>query len=1042
MAYDPIFFVKMGPHMLKFVSFFVLSSVFGANLCANEHQDSKITQLQSQIVEANEALDHKEYQRAERLFKKILSAKPQTLLPQNEYFQILLSKAYTSAQLGHYKEVEALISQMDDMNLDETERFQRGLLDAKLKVAKDDFVTAMKTLVDLQSKRALSMWAHSERTFYLQVSQKVRAHYDLKLEDANRLFEKENYLGSRVLYQEIFQALKSHLYQSDDGELYRKTLLRIAQCGYKLGEYEKARELLKYAYTQERDYFDQGSLYLLILSCVEAQKPKEVTKYCREYLNQGPHNNPAELERVHVELGKSYIQSGEVEKGISYLQDKLSQFKNPENQILSRLAIADGLLHQKQPAQVKNYLHPSFFQAIAALPYKGRAAFLRGRAHYELKAYDLAIASLEEALEMDQRDQQAIHEYLGFAYYKSYPMSKSLDTLKKAQQYLLHALETNPALEECMVSLAHVCYLRKTQFKDSEAARALKAAMDHYPLKTYKNAFEVGLLFTQISESFEERESVFNKLSQLDGIGQLERERLAFFHGKSLYKEAIESQNVGLYSQVLFQLEETFCSLYTVEPGYLKSALQMMAVSAMNSQDPDLLDKIMSFFESFAQKYPEFSTIDGVNEELLYYHGLMGSTLLNLGSQKGYERGKSALTQLLNLEGVTYKDQVLYLLATLEYDAQEYDRARHRFLKVIETYPDSEWIPDAWFWAAFCIEHQKHDPQIAREYRRHVFEDYKTSLLAPEAYYRYYSERAYEKGEREALSHLEKMGDLFPNSPYQLTSFYFHGLHKMAMADYAASIGLFQTAETLYEDKVLSQASSSQEKALFEGLYHKSKYSRAEALLKLAEHEKGEVRQSMIGEAISAYQEAHKNILSTMKPEEFSYPELLEKIDLALAFAWIKTMNFELGEQKLHEMKNLYTRSKVKGSHSFQVFLELGRIAMAKQDFLGAIELFDQITQPQSEGDLEDYIEIHIQKSLCYKALGEFDNAIMVLSNLINEFSEEKHAVKAMFIRAELYELQGRREMAQKQLQVAAKKEGEWAKMSKDRLMALYEFGN
>ena len=48
--------------------------------------------------------------------------------------------------------------------------------------------------------------------------------------------------------------------------------------------------------------------------------------------------------------------------------------------------------------------------------------------------------------------------------------------------------------------------------------------------------------------------------------------------------------------------------------------------------------------------------------------------------------------------------------------------------------------------------------------------------------------------------------------------------------------------------------------------------------------------------------------------------------------------------------------------------------------------------------------------------------------------------IKAMFLRAEIYELQGRPELAIKQLEAAARKGGEWAQKAQEKLEQVYGY--
>ena len=63
-----------------------------------------------------------------------------------------------------------------------------------------------------------------------------------------------------------------------------------------------------------------------------------------------------------------------------------------------------------------------------------------------------------------------------------------------------------------------------------------------------------------------------------------------------------------------------------------------------------------------------------------------------------------------------------------------------------------------------------------------------------------------------------------------------------------------------------------------------------------------------------------------------------------------------------------------------------------------------------------------------------------ILSQVINEDAVSGLRLKAMYLRAEIYEEQGREELALKQLEALAKKGGEWSLKAKEKLEKDYRF--
>jgi len=85
-------------------------------------------------------------------------------------------------------------------------------------------------------------------------------------------------------------------------------------------------------------------------------------------------------------------------------------------------------------------------------------------------------------------------------------------------------------------------------------------------------------------------------------------------------------------------------------------------------------------------------------------------------------------------------------------------------------------------------------------------------------------------------------------------------------------------------------------------------------------------------------------------------------------------------------------------------------------------------------------LDLWIQQSLCYQSLNQLDHAMRILSQVINEDAISPLRIKAMYLRADIYELQGRPELAIKQLEAASRKGGEWSQKAKEKLEKNYGF--
>ena len=104
------------------------------------------------------------------------------------------------------------------------------------------------------------------------------------------------------------------------------------------------------------------------------------------------------------------------------------------------------------------------------------------------------------------------------------------------------------------------------------------------------------------------------------------------------------------------------------------------------------------------------------------------------------------------------------------------------------------------------------------------------------------------------------------------------------------------------------------------------------------------------------------------------------------------------------------------------------------------MELFAQAEKTVLNAKSELLLDISIEKSNYYVKKGELDKAMMLLSQVINRDSASQLRLKAMLLRAEIYELQKRRDLAIKQLEACQKKGGEWGQEAKRKLKEMYGY--
>ena len=86
----------------------------------------------------------------------------------------------------------------------------------------------------------------------------------------------------------------------------------------------------------------------------------------------------------------------------------------------------------------------------------------------------------------------------------------------------------------------------------------------------------------------------------------------------------------------------------------------------------------------------------------------------------------------------------------------------------------------------------------------------------------------------------------------------------------------------------------------------------------------------------------------------------------------------------------------------------------------------------------EQRLDLLMMQADCLREMQQFDKAMLTLSTVINDDSISPLRLKAMYLRAELYELQKKQDLARKQLEALSRKGGEWALKAKEKLEKEY----
>lgn len=291
---------------------------------------------------------------------------------------------------------------------------------------------------------------------------------------------------------------------------------------------------------------------------------------------------------------------------------------------------------------------------------------------------------------------------------------------------------------------------------------------------------------------------------------------------------------------------------------------------------------------------------------------------------------------------------------------------------------------------------------------------------------------------KEPFKHLKKMKDKFPNAPSTAVSHYIIGLRYLKdeaedrlikKQTYKESIDSFFEAECLAE-----KLTSSQNDPFLEHLKNESKLERAKALL-LAASDSKEGKKALYLDYAEAlllsfdsepavlndpifFFTTEKHLVETylLKKDE---NKALERIDLAIKKVQTLPGNLE--------------------SYFFLLLFEKGKIYRDLKDFPNALNCY-LLAEKKGLGavDSETKLALFLEISHSFKETKDPHLAMEYLSKVVNAPVISPKRIEAMFLRAELYLLIGKKEQAVKQLEAILLKGGSRSKEAAEKLKQIH----
>jgi hypothetical protein len=549
----------------------------------------------------------------------------------------------------------------------------------------------------------------------------------------------------------------------------------------------------------------------------------------------------------------------------------------------------------------------------------------------------------------------------------------------------------------------------------------------------------------EAAPSYQERDLLYQQLTS-------DLEEASPYYAKAWFLKGWNDFNEGLKFQKEQKLEAA--------QQHFKQATQAFAQAT--TKHPQTEAKEIAL----AMKYQALATVYQTDQAqkawLILTHLLANSTLLAAceSPQEIYcLAGWTALhltdatllrqAQVLLQQGATFTPATSWNLLCRKIEGlillqlEEWSQAEALFAQLLQ---DNPACGEAWFWRAYIAEHHQQF-ELKKTYLQHVYQQDPQSPYAPLAYFHFYPYRAYMQGQRKAIKHLQAMPLLFPSHPLLITAHYLRGLdHKkdhyseegqlLHRKDWIAAIEAFQLAESTFETLSATQAIPAPDLPYFLQLYHRAQLERALANLAIGKRSTGGKRQIYLEYAEGVF----KQLLLQLTHDE----KIRDEAEFRLAQTYKERGKGDEMEKMLEQSLTRHQHAHTTSSYwLMRVWNEKGQVAQRKAAYQEALTCFmeaEKASHHLKSLHPDEKLDIWIQQSACYKELHQLDDAMRLLSRVINDDVISATRIKAMFLRAEIYELKGRPELALKQLEATARKGGEWAQQAQAKLEKMYGY--
>lgn len=899
-----------------------------------------------------------------------------------------------------------------------------------------------------------------ETTYSSQPSSQSSLHH------AESLFAEKLYGDALPLY-----SLLLSIHPENDQELSNQLKLRIASCNLEEGNPQAILPILSSMITSP---YRNHALYLMSLACKQLRNSSQALSLLQQISSL--QNGDAFQHLIDLEKGWHYLQIGDRAHAQRAFENIPWQKEEPLPYQLAQLQLIKIHLEANQWEAAQNILSNSNHPLVGQHFLSTEKIYLNGLLLLSKGQYANAAAYFEQLLPQALAPKGALTlpvlQNLSACYFRQVLSSDLLPDqiqllLTKAEGIIQEIIQRQP--NKNSDSLLIDFYLIKAKrLADQKAySQAEQLLFQKQNLFSSPEEKKVALLkFAEAAPTYEKRQKLYQEITDAIDLTDAFKANVWFLKGMNDFQEGLIHQkhcHPQQMDECMHFATEAFAEsakLYqSLDSPHRAEALKYLSLAYVHQSNRDSIQRAWNTLNSLLAAPELISKLESPEEIFC----LAGWTALQ-HSERDIQKKMVELLEKMRVNFPSPSSRwtpiSLKLEGLLLIQLGEWQQADALFAFLLKDPTQAHSPGEAWFWRAHCADQQE-QAELKQYYLQQAYSLDPDSPYAPAAFFSYYSYRDYMRGQRKAIKHLQAMPSMYPNHPLLISAHFLMGLdHKkdhlseegqvVRRKDLTAAIEAFQLAESTFDTLHAKNLIPAADLPYFIQVRYRAQLERAQANFSIALQSKGgkreiylEYAEGVFQQLIDDYSVPHP-LMKTWLTDQPSYPRGWAEAEYKLALILIERGKENAGEKILDSSLKHYREASVdQGYGPMRIWREKGRLAQKQKDQTKALDCFvkaEQMAADCLELSADEKLDLWIQQSLCCKELNQLDEAMLLLSKVINDDVISSLRIKAMFLRAEIYELQNRPELALKQLEAASRKGGEWAQKAQKKLEQIYGY--